>query len=287
MATTERLSLKRATSLWLASPLVVGCIAPTVVGGNNDGEGGATIAGSGPSSGGSGGALSTVITVGVGGTDPTTITVGAGGAPSTTTTGAGGDPTTITVGSGGSLSTNTTGTGGSDPCLFELCTGNIPSLQCRMQYQASVDPTVALLPFCAGLWSDDCTRMATAFGLDCKSERQCPHEPWETGLALNPECDLFEVGHPFCNANPSCCTVAWTDACVSAWNVASGNPTVGPCNASLGADPEGCFMDYDCPQGQQCIPSGTCKPSACSCVNGANGWERACSNDCGGGVCSP
>ncbi|MGM0579010.1 MAG: hypothetical protein ACQEXJ_25040 [Myxococcota bacterium] len=50
-------------------------------------------------------------------------------------------------------------------------------------------------------------------------------------------------------------------------------------------NPEGCYSESDCADGEVCNVDAGCFPSSCSCLIPAEGWT--CTADCAGGACEP
>lgn len=197
------------------------------------------------------------------------------------------------VGGQGGGSSSSTSSGAPAGCIDYVCEGNLPPqfwpTECSDHYAGIIEGVVDVFPYCGQqnmLWDDNCSRMALFLGVDCGATRMCPHEPYQIGIALNPGCDLFDVGAAFCDDHPTCCSVTWDAACVSAWKAIHGN-VVDVCAPQ--PDPSGCMMssDWDCPVGQHCAPSPTCKPSVCQCTGDLQSAGYVCTNDCQAGVCLP
>ena len=234
--------------------------------------------------GGSAGATSTDSGGSTGGT---TSPGGSGGSTAT-----GGTTTTDSTTTSDSTTTTSTGTDFMlDPasCQLYLCEGDLPIGNGWPQlcgYEDMVNQVLAIFPFCSNLWSDPCSMAAEWLGAPCQSTRMCTHRACEAGMPLNPGCDVFEIGN-FCDTHASCCTVAWTEQCVTDWEAVWMGAS--PCSTTCqGPSPAGCLVgnEWACAPGYQCVASAQCKPSVCAC-NGLVNGEWLCTPDCGGGECVP
>ncbi|NUP12814.1 MAG: hypothetical protein HOW73_42795 [Polyangiaceae bacterium] len=189
-------------------------------------------------------------------------------------------------------SPNEGGAGGGptlDECYVQMCEGNVKYDTwiglCTAEQAAIVEQVVELFPFCEtpNVWNDPCSFAAQYLGAPCEYTPMCTHKPCEEGAPLPPDCDAFELGS-FCQSHASCCAVWWTEDCVEAWS-ALGLPCTTTCE---GPNPAGCYVGdpQSCAEGYDCVHTNECLPSVCACSDTVDG-EWLCTDDCGGGVCTP